>query len=333
MASYNRCIFVVFLCLVGLIMALFGLVTVMQCSDFAVSDSVCLQWIKLKIIVKDKRPPPRPKSHRIPNGQAAVGALRTKNKERFVVPNIMHYTWYHPTKLRWRFHHLISILSAQRFIKPDRIYFWYEKLPRGSLWRQTLAKVPNIKMMYRPAPRKIFGHVVRVPEHKTDIVRLEAVMKYGGIYTDLDVVILKSFDPLRKYNTTMGLESSYGLCNGIIISRPNATFLKIWHAKYATFNDAEWGTHSVILPAILARKYPHLIHVEEKSLHRPNWMERDWIYKPGKIYPYLENNYAVHTWFRFYEKDHTAEDIKKLNTTLGMLYRNAYYGTMDFIEN
>ncbi|XP_074650281.1 uncharacterized protein LOC141905339 [Tubulanus polymorphus] len=249
----------------------------------------------------------------------------------FQVPNHMHYTWYHPTKLTWRFHHMISVLSAQRFNKPEKIFFWYEKYPQGPLWNETLKKVPNIVMKYRKKVTSVFGRPVNVPEHQSDIVRLDAVMNYGGIYTDLDVVIVKSFDPLRKYATTMGLETPGGLCNGIIISKANASFLKIWHQSYKTFNDNQWAYHSVQLPAQLAAKHPNLIHVEPRSLHRPNWMEREWIYNTGKLYD-LSKNYAVHTWFRFYNKDHTAEDIKKLNTTLGRLYRNAYYGSMDIIN-
>ncbi|XP_074652838.1 uncharacterized protein LOC141907164 [Tubulanus polymorphus] len=251
--------------------------------------------------------------------------------DEFQVPNYMHYTWYHPTKLTWRFHHMISVLSAHRFNKPDKIYFWYEKYPEGPLWNKTLEMVPNIVMKYRKKPTTVFGIPVKAAEHQSDIVRMEAILKYGGVYTDLDVVIVKSFDPLRLYDTTMGLEMEYRLCNGIIISKANSSFMRMFYDSYKDFKTDFWAYNSVEVPAKLAAKYPHLLHVEPTSLHRPNWRELDWIYKPGQIYD-LSNNYAVHTWFRHYEKDHTAEDIKKLNSTLGRLYRNAYYGSMEMID-
>jgi mannosyltransferase OCH1-like enzyme len=159
-------------------------------------------------------------------------------------------------------------------------------------------------------------------------------MEYGGIYTDLDVIVLKSFDPLLKYNTTLGYETgagaANGLCNGIIISRPHAKFLEIWHYEYKNFKDWQWAIHSMILPAQLASKYPSLIHTEASSLHRPNWMETNWLYMEGKIYDWSQN-YAVHLWYRSHNIGHNPDDIKTLNTTMAELFRFIYYGKKDLI--
>lgn len=181
---------------------------------------------------------------------------------KFVVPKIVHFTWYSKTKLTFRFHHFLSMLSAQKRIEPEKIMFWYEIYPKGKWWERAKKAIPQIEMRYRKAPMNIFGNIIRVPEHQSDIVRLEAVMKFGGIYMDLDVIALKSFDPLLVYNTTMGYETRRGLCNGIIISAPNAEFLKIWHSKYKTFNDVKWNKHSVVLPACktcrkISKSHPH----------------------------------------------------------------------------
>jgi mannosyltransferase OCH1-like enzyme len=159
-------------------------------------------------------------------------------------------------------------------------------------------------------------------------------MEYGGIYTDLDVIVLKSFDPLLKYNTTLGYEtgngSPDGLCNGVIISRPHAKFLEIWYHEYKNFRDSQWGVHSVLLPAKLAKIYPSLIHTEQTTLHRPNWMELNKLYKDGAIYDWSQN-YAVHLWYRFHKVDHNPEDIKTINTTMGEMFRYIYYGKKDLI--
>ncbi|XP_064635469.1 uncharacterized protein LOC135492763 [Lineus longissimus] len=253
-----------------------------------------------------------------------------------VVPKIVHFTWYSdPTKKNtFRFHHFISMLSAYKHIQPTKVMFWHERVPVGEWWRQIKEKVPVIEMKYRKGPTEIFGKPIKVAEHKSDIVRLEAVMNYGGIYTDLDVIVLKSFDPLLKYNTTMGYETgagaANGLCNGIIISRPHAKFLEIWHNEYRSFKDWEWAIHSVILPAQLATKYPSLIHTEAKTLHRPNWREIKWLYNNGTIYDWSQN-YAVHLWYRFHNVDHNPEDIKAINTTMGEMFRYIYYGKKDLI--
>lgn len=36
--------------------------------------------------------------------------------------------------------------------------------------------------------------------------------------------------------------------NGIIVAEPYADFVMQWYATYETFNDANWGEHSVIMP-------------------------------------------------------------------------------------
>ena len=41
----------------------------------------------------------------------------------FQVPNIVHYIWYNEEPRPLEFHHMLSILSADKFIKPDVIYF------------------------------------------------------------------------------------------------------------------------------------------------------------------------------------------------------------------
>ena len=97
--------------------------------------------------------------------------------------------------------------------------FWYEFHPQGYWWTRILQRVPHIIMNYRKAPESIFGNKIMVAEHRSDVVRLEVLMKYGGIYLDLDVIVLKSFDPILRYATTMGLERTGWLDNGIIFPK------------------------------------------------------------------------------------------------------------------
>ncbi|XP_074653988.1 uncharacterized protein LOC141908075 isoform X2 [Tubulanus polymorphus] len=259
-----------------------------------------------------------------------------KPQPGFLVPNVMHYTWYddRPNRMNFRFHHMLSLLSAYKNNKPEALYLWYETMPRGPIWARTLKLIPNVRPVHRPGPTSIYGNSIRVQEHKSDVVRLEAVLAYGGIYTDLDVIVLKSMDPLRKFPMTMGLEEPMMLCNGIIISAPQAEFLKIWHNEYKNFSDAQWAVHSVVVPAQLAKKYPQLIQIERNSLHRPNWRpeERKLMYNPGSNYDYSKN-YAVHLYYRWHNIEHNDNDIKLINSTMGRIFRQTLYGSPNLIPN
>jgi hypothetical protein len=204
------------------------------------------------------------------------------------------------------------------------MWFWHEgQIPAGPYWKEMLRKVPIIKLKFRPFPRSIFGRKVKVEEHVSDIVRLESVKQYGGIYLDLDVVAVRNFDPLLYYDTTMGYEVPGGLCNGVIISKANTTFLNKWYDNYKTFNDTKWADHSVFLPASLAKENPDLIHTEADSLHSPGWIRFPRLYY-NNSWDWSEN-YAMHMYYRLYNKDHNKDDIMTLNTTLGRLFRFIYY--------
>ncbi len=186
---------------------------------------------------------------------------------------------------------------------------------------------------------------------------------------DLDTIALNPFTPLRRFNTTMGAESPDYLGNGVIVSVPNATFLWLIYNSYYTFDDRKWNYHSVKMPMKLATSYPDIIHIEWDLLLRPNWSETRfvwkhrlqflkektmfvpfhasifvsvlcendidvllcrWIFDEGKLWDWRDN-YCIHLYYRHYDHDHNPESIKKLNTTLGEVFRYIYYGDSEFV--
>lgn len=148
---------------------------------------------------------------------------------------------------------------------------------------------------------------------------------YGGIYLDPDVLVLKSFDPLRYHSFVLGRESDDSVGNGIILSRPKASFLHLLLEQYWSYagEKEEWATQSVHNVHKLALIYRHLIHVEERSLNRPNWLERAQIYEGN--YDWKNENYAIHLWLRLWPKEKVPsnwEDLTHVNTTIGLIARH-----------
>ena len=100
-----------------------------------------------------------------------------------VVTRILHLAWYgSKTRPAFRFHHVISVTSSLRFIQPQRIMFWYDRVPTGKWWKfirqKTNKTTTTLVMMQRDAPKTIFARPIYQDEHHSDIVRFEAVMKY-----------------------------------------------------------------------------------------------------------------------------------------------------------
>ena len=263
-----------------------------------------------------------------PDGQM-TSLLR--REDHHVVPNIVHFVWFgehEPLK----FHQMLSVKSAYKHIKPDIIYVHCDHEPEGHWWRHIKKAVKTLKVKFRNPPREIFGNEVILPEHKSDIARIEILMEYGGIYMDFDVIALKSFDDLRFYNMTMGLEyfgSPGRLNNGVIVATKQARFLKLWYETYHDFTKREWDYHDSIVPYEMQFQFPELIHVEEKTINFPGGKELELIY--DKVYDW-HGNYAVHLWYRLHEFEHNPTDIKTMDTTYGQIARLVYYGNSTLIN-
>ena len=159
--------------------------------------------------------------------------------------------------------------------------------------------------------------------------KIKAVMETGGIYLDLDVMVVKSFDPLRKYECTLGLERPDSLCSGIIVCVKDHPFLYLWLNSYYDDFQHVWGYNSGKVSTRLMQRYNGLIHMEEFTLHRPDWLHIDQIF--GNLtYPW-NNNYAIHTWIRKAGNDIqnniSPEYIKTMNSTYGQIAREVFYGS------
>ena len=81
----------------------------------------------------------------------------------------------------------------------------------------------------------------------------------GGIYLDPDVLVLRSFLPLRLMPLTLARESTQPIdiiSNGIIICRPGVIFMRLWLEAYRTYDPDVWAYHSTVIPA---RYRPNLL--------------------------------------------------------------------------
>ncbi len=139
------------------------------------------------------------------------------------------------------------------------------------------------------------------------------------------MLVLKSFDPLKIYDLTLGRETSFGLGNGIIIAKPFSEFVCIWFNAYRDYNPFRWNWayYSVQFPNLLAKAMPGSIHIEESSLQKPAYNEPHKLFTHGYDW---SNNYAIHVWKRRGRVPDRPEELQGLNTTLGEVMRYIMYG-------
>ena len=195
-----------------------------------------------------------------------------------MIPKIVHYCFGLAPDFGgkpWSLIHYVCLKSAVERLKPSKVYFWCEYVPKGPWWRLTenMVNVRQIK-----APHEVFGRPLVHPAHRADVVRLDKLLENGGIYLDADVMVHCDFDDLLNHRVVMG-ETSWrggpkGLSNAVMLAEPEAPFLRRWREEYRSFRsrgrDRFWAEHSVFLPMRLAKEFPEELTVlPQSAFHWP----------------------------------------------------------------
>ena len=180
----------------------------------------------------------------------------------------------------------LAVLAVRTYLPADtRILLHYghdpEAAPGGNAWwRRTLPLVETrrVRVAHQYAGRPLTSGAQR-----SDVLRLQLLYRYGGVYLDMDVLVCHpALDDLRHAaaqapgGVVLGREGDIGLGNAVIVARPGAPFLAQWlYAMRSVPCWHCWNHHSVKLPAALHRQFPHQIHVlPPEALYQPLWDER-----------------------------------------------------------
>jgi len=219
------------------------------------------------------------------------------------VPNIVHFVYALKKGAPFGLLHYAAVLAAKRRIRPARILFHVGHEPQGHWWRKASEMV---EVAQARDVRTVFGMPVRKIAHKADVVRLEALIKHGGIYLDMDVLALHPFDALRKMpqGTVLGFEGGdSGLCNAVMIGAPNAPFLRRWYLEYQRFSGQMWSEFSVKLPLLLARSFPDEVQmVPDRAFFYPHFdaasLSAMYLREDAALKAHFarKSTYTVHLW-------------------------------------
>ncbi|KAK6910267.1 hypothetical protein I203_104299 [Kwoniella mangroviensis CBS 8507] len=262
-----------------------------------------------------------------------LGDLPQPSKD---IPNLVHYV-YGLAPLadgeegeEFPYFAYLAIRSAMVNLKPDEIWFHCIHEPRGYWWdrikyyeghvdpitseKRGMVKVKKARdVEFIGKDKRPVTHFA----HKADIIRLEVLRDYGGIYLDIDTFVLRSFSAynLLRQDVVLGMEAHgltflrgpggddemqpKGLCNAVIIARQGAEFLNRWLSSYEGFRGDRWTEHSVEMPWTLAKMYPTLLTIlSERAFFWPLWTD-DHIHA---VYETVEYDFeqsgqlAYHAW-------------------------------------
>ena len=250
------------------------------------------------------------------------------------IPCVLHYVFFQMAPAfggkPWSLVHYVCLKSAITHIRPEAVFFHYDHEPTGPWWVLTRELVTPIQTS---APREIFGNPLTHVAHRSDVVRLQRLIEYGGIYLDADVLVHRGFDDLLGSSVVMGREGDIGIANAVILAEPNAPFLRRWLETYRSFTG-KWNEHSVLLPAKMAATFPQEITVlPENAFFWPLWHHDhiDWIFRSTKPID-LHRTYANHLWESrawSFLQDLTPRQVRKQDTNFHLWARPYLDGLPD----
>nr|XP_026692243.1 uncharacterized protein LOC113474623 [Ciona intestinalis] len=243
---------------------------------------------------------------------------------RYKVPNVVHYIWF-GCKREFNFYHYLSIMSVLHNMRPCAVVVHADCEPNNYWWNELISKrFDNFYLVHQEAPNKIFNHTISRVEHKSDVVRLEILIRWGGIYFDDTVLAIKSFNQLRNYSVVFPFQEKGILNNGVIISEKNSTFLQtLYHESYTHYKKSAWAYNSCRYPWMLWKKHPQLdLHVEMKSFQPPWNKWREVFYGNYE----WKDKYAIHLYTKqIKRKINYPEAIFTMNSTFGEISRLTLY--------
>lgn len=177
------------------------------------------------------------------------------------IPNVIHFICIKP--MIFSFFHFLAVASANVTQKPNKIFIYYDTEQEDNIYWETVKQFCTIEQIDPPL---IFGgKEVTAPQYKADIIRLEKLIERGGIYLDLDILCLKSFDDFLGVDKCVmtgrpeGCQDDISILNetqnSIIMAPKYNPFLIKWYETMDEYMNGEypWSYHAVIYPAQIIR--------------------------------------------------------------------------------
>lgn len=247
-----------------------------------------------------------------------------------MIPNTLHYVHLSQGGRTWKLHHYLSTKSAHARSGVDKICMWVDKEPEGEWWDRTKELV---ELNYVEPPTEIFGKPITEQAHKSDVLRLQILIEYGGIYVDTDTIFVKPFTTLLNNKFVLGeqnVNGAEGLCPAVILSEKNSMFGQMWLAGFEQSfgggapGSPTWCTHSVQYPRWLATQIPDEVTLLNHEaffwpLYHQTHMEV--LFEQEHTFP---NAYSHHLWEssgKKYLDNLTIDYIKNNNTTFTNLIK------------
>ena len=238
----------------------------------------------------------------VPNNlkEDALNVLKpTYNNTAGNIPKIVHLIYLNQRPLHSYNYQCIN--SIIKHMPEYTIYIHNDIEPETDEWN-LLKQNSNVKIIKTERIRTYDDFPIIYVQYEADILRLQILYKYGGIYMDTDIFLVKNIDSLLDgSNIYYSSEKGNFLINSVIISEPNNGLLRIFLDNIgAGIRMNVWAWHIKNLPKILLDnnpyyKYKYGLRILEYEVFCPiHWSEPELFNDSNYILP--EKTYGIHLY-------------------------------------
>jgi len=197
-----------------------------------------------------------------------------------MIPGHFHFVFglrERPEPLQLVFY--LCLESCRRLHPSSPIFIHCHHEPYGPYW-DVIRDAPEVRLVPVEPDRFIASYRYRSRvfnqyryAHHADVIRLDVLIRSGGIYADIDTLFVNPVHPdLLEHPFVMGREDDVichrtghrrpSLCNAFLASEPQAPFALAWRRRLYDAFDGSWSNHSGFLPYSLSLEHPEQVHVE-----------------------------------------------------------------------
>jgi hypothetical protein len=232
--------------------------------------------------------------------------VKLYRKNEIPIPKIIHMIYF--KERDFREYHLRCIESVVRHMPEYKIIMHNDIEPSDNEYWIKMKEYPQIEVVNRSRPREFDGFNLHFVQYQADVTRLEVLYEYGGIYLDLDILLIKNFSDIFESNHDFyickeakdGENGESGLINSFLAAKPNNEFLKIWLDNFKIgLRMDNWAYHIRETNKTLVQENPHykikygICLLEHEYFFPFPWYDRD-AFENKRDIVFHEKTYGIH---------------------------------------
>jgi hypothetical protein len=255
--------------------------------------------------------------------------LSQPNDKNGCIPKKIHFIWFKKGRA-FNLLNYIAVKSTLYHCSDYEINIHCDAEPESNIYFNDLKKRDRVCINNFEEVTKLNGHPISHFQHRCDVIRLKILSQYGGIYMDLDNILIKSLDDFIDKKMVMGYERGGNkngglIANGVIMVEKDNPMIKEWLSIY----DSSWGEsfvpywngHSIHIPFQLSFKYHYLMSIQSNKTFYPFlWDDMSILNKNNDNGKNYEGSYSVQLW----ETESSKTDLLPQTPLYFKTYKNAF---------